>query len=75
MMILGRPGELDHDVPMGQSEEYFIALQKLNVESSLVRYVFNAVCCAYTRTCRRLLDLSLIAGTRVSRMASPSPST
>ena len=31
-------GELDHDVPMGQSEEYFIALQKLGVPTSFVRY-------------------------------------
>ena len=31
-------GELDHDVPIGQSEEYFIALQKLGVPASFVRY-------------------------------------
>ena len=31
-------GELDHDVPMGQSEESFIALQKLGVPTSFVRY-------------------------------------
>ena len=31
-------GELDHDVPMGQSEEYFIALRKLGVPCVFVRY-------------------------------------
>eukprot|EP01051_Picozoa_sp_SAG22_P020011 SAG22_NODE_3883_length_1484_cov_1.541516_2_plen_109_part_00 len=31
-------GELDHDVPIGQSEEFFIGLQKFRVPSQFVRY-------------------------------------
>ncbi len=31
-------GEVDHDVPVTQAEEMFVALRKLGVESELVRY-------------------------------------
>ncbi len=31
-------GEVDHDVPVGQAEEMYIALKKLGVDTTLVRY-------------------------------------
>ena len=31
-------GEVDHDVPIGQGEEFYIALQKLRVPAEFIRY-------------------------------------
>ena len=31
-------GEVDHDVPVTQAEEMFVALKKLGVDTELVRY-------------------------------------
>ena len=31
-------GVVDHDVPIGQAEEFYIALKKLGVDAQFVRY-------------------------------------